>query len=471
MESARQIKIILSNAVRRWLVHVLAVPLFCFTLLCAAESAQVQPSGGARSIPAADSKLIEIKVNGSKRFTQQEIAASSGLLFGTTVDDEVFRKAARQLGETGAFNDISYSFSYSSAGTKLVFQVTDEDKFVPAHFNDFVWFTDEELLQKIHERAPLFKGELPASGRLPDQVSDILQAMLVEKGIPGHVEYLRTPIPGGGRLASIDYGVANVTIRIRRVEFTGAGPGELPLLEAAAEKLSGRDYYRALLTGFVEHGVLPVYHERGYLKASCTPSQPRVVKPDSADSAQTNINNDKQALTLVDVTIPITPGIQYKLSEWNWTGNQNLPTNDLQALLHLKTGEPANTVQLGEDLRAVQQLYGSHGYVTATIKADAQYDDSAATVAYHLVVDEGPVYHMGDLEFRGIDNNLTARLRAAWKIRSGDVYDITYLKEFLPQARKLLPPTIDWEVTPHVTAIAKDRTVDVDLQYTAKAPQ
>jgi outer membrane protein insertion porin family len=128
-------------------------------------------------------------------------------------------------------------------------------------------------------------------------------------------------------------------------------------------------------------------------------------------------------------------------------------------------------VQLAADLRGVQHLYGSRGYVTAAVKADAQFDDAAGAVAYELVVTEGSVYHMGELEFRGIDNGLTAKLRAAWKIRPGDVYDVTYLNEFLPQARKLLPSTIDWEVSPHVTAMAKDKTVDVDLQYTAKAPQ
>ena len=57
------------------------------------------------------------------------------------------------------------------------------------------------------------------------------------------------------------------------------------------------------------------------------------------------------------------------------------------------------------------------------------------------------------------------------KLRPGDVYDATYLKQYLPEARKLLPPTLDWEVDPHVTAIARDKTVDVDLQYTAKAIQ
>jgi outer membrane protein assembly factor BamA len=89
----------------------------------------------------------------------------------------------------------------------------------------------------------------------------------------------------------------------------------------------------------------------------------------------------------------------------------------------------------------------------------------------HLNVTEGFEYHMGELEFRGLDNTLTAKLRNAWKIRPGDVYDTTYLSEYLPAAHKLLPPTLDWEVSPHVTANVRDKTVDVDLIYSVKAPK
>jgi hypothetical protein len=78
---------------------------------------------------------------------------------------------------------------------------------------------------------------------------------------------------------------------------------------------------------------------------------------------------------------------------------------------------------------------------------------------------------MGDLEFRGLDNSLEAKLRNLWKIRQGDVYDATYLSDYLPAAHKLLPVNLDWEVTPHVTANARDKSVDVDLIYSAKAPK
>src|SRR3984885_16152256 len=153
-------------------------------LLCLSAAAQTQPPVSYR--------LIAVKVTGSKRFTQEDVAAASGLPIGTIAHEEDFKKAARQLGETGAFGDITYTYSYSSAGTELELHLTDADKFVPAHFADFVWFTDDELLRKLHGRLPLFNGELPTHGRLPDQVSDVLQALLVENHIPGLVEYART---------------------------------------------------------------------------------------------------------------------------------------------------------------------------------------------------------------------------------------------------------------------------------------
>jgi outer membrane protein assembly factor BamA len=425
-------------------------------------SAQTRSTKGPLLSP---SKLSEIRVTGSTRFSEADIAAASGLMIGTTVDDEVFRKAARQLGESGAFDDVSYNYTYSSAGTKLTLHVADADKFVPAHFGDFVWFSDAELVRKVHERIPLFTGMLPTSGSLPDQVSDVLQALLVENNVPGHVEYLRSTNKDG-KLEAFDYTVANIVIQIRHVEFPGAGPEELSQLQDAAKRLVGADYYQALLHAFVEKSVLPVYYERGYLKAACSAPQPKVVKPPAANAA-----DDKSEITYVDAVISITPGERYKLTGWNWSGNKSIPTSELQALIHARPGEAANTVQLSDDLRAEQELYASRGYVTTTIKADARFDDAAGTVSYQLAVNEGELYHMGELEFRGLDNNLTARLRNAWKLRPGDVYDASYLNRFLPEARKLLPANMDWDVASHVTAMTKDQTVDVDLQYTAKAPQ
>lgn len=434
--------------------------IFCSLPLCSAQSAS-----NTGSTPASTYKLVSVKVTGSKRFTQQQIALAGGLPVGTIAHEADFQKAARQLGESGAFSNISFTYSYSTAGTKLEFQVTDADKFVPARFADFVWFTDDQLRTRIHERIPLFDGELPTTGRLAGEVSDILQAMLVENAVPGQIEYSPTK-DARGNVQAIDYNVTGVSIRIHKAEFPGAGRGELPLLNAAAERLIDREYSRAYLSNFIDHALLPIFRERGFLKAACSPAEPKVVKVAGAEPGPTG-----QIPTFVEVVFPVSPGTQYKLSGWEWSGNKVISTQELEPLIHAKIGQVANTVQLTDDLHAVQALYGTRGYITAAIHVDADFDDSSGTAAYRLEVNEGPLFHMGELEFRGIDNNLTARLRAAWKLRPGDVYDSSYLQQFLPVARRLLPANLDWSVDPHVTAMAQDKTVDVTLEYTAKAPR
>jgi outer membrane protein assembly factor BamA len=431
-----------------------------------AGATQAQASAGQTLAPPTY-KLIAVKAKGSKRFTPQEIALASGLPVGTIAREEDFQKAARQLGASGAFSNIDYHYSYSGEGTELEFEVTDADRFVPARFTDFVWLSEPDLIHKLHDRIPLFDGELPTSGSLPGQVSDVLQALLDENGVPGQVQFAPAQ-DKNGKIESVDYNVVGVSIRIHQADFPGADGSELPLLQEAAEKLIGREYSREYTINFTQHEILPIFRERGYLKAACAPAQPKVVKVPAPES---NSNGYTQPPTFVDITFPVTPGMQYKLTGWQWSGNKVIAASELQPFIHAKTGQVANTVELQDNLRAVQQLYGSRGYILASVKVDAEFNDGAATVSFQLAVDEGSLFRMGDLEFRGLDNSLTAKLRNAWKLRPGDVYDASYLQQYLPLARKLLPPSLDWDVDSHVTAMVRDKTVDVDLQYTAKAPR
>lgn len=414
-------------------------------------------------MPAAARKLIAITVTGSKRFGEADVAAATGLQIGTTVTEDDFKRAARNLGATGAFTNIEYTYSYSSAGTKLEFHVTDLDKFVPARFEDFVWFSDEELRNRIKEHVPMFDGELPLAGGMAEEVSDVLQAMLVEKAIPGHVDYVRVGREDGP-VEAIQYHVSEVLIHIRKFEFPGASEAERPALEAAANRMPDREYSRTRLDLLVQRQLLPVYYARGYLKAAFGEPQPKMVKEPGVESDEGPRNQ-----SVVDVIFPVTPGHQYILKSVDWSGNHEFPTDTLQKMVHTPLGQPANTVRLSEDLKAVQVLYGSHGFVKAEIRPNAQLNDSAETASIRLEVNEGPVFHMGELEFRGLDNSLTAKLRGIWKLRAGDVYNASYLSDYLPAAQKLLPSNFDWEVAPHVTANVREKTVDVDLLYSVKA--
>lgn len=431
----------------------------------AAVFAQIAQSAFDR-LPAAERKLIAIRPTGSKRFPPDAIIAACGLQAGITAVEDDFKKAARHLADTGAFSDIAYTYTYSGDGTKLELHVTDAQDFVPAHFEDFVWFPDADLRRQIKDHVSLFDGQLPTSGNLAEQVSDVLQALLVERGIPGHVDVERVG-KEEAPVEAIRFHVSDVLIRVRKIEFNGAGTAELPALEAAAGNLSGIAYSRGRLNQFVQRQLLPIYQSRGYLKAQFGVPEPKPVQLPAAQEIAEGPRNQ----SVVDVMFTVSPGTQYKLSSLNWSGNHDLATEQLQSLVHMELEQPADTVRLEKQLQSIQKLYSSRGYLTASLKANPQFDDTASTVALTIEVNEGVVYHMGDLEFRGLDNSLMAKLRDAWKLRFGDVYDASYLDEYLPKAQKLLPPSLDWEVSSHVTPNLRDKTVDVDLIYSVKAPK
>ena len=408
----------------------------------------------ARELPPSAVKLVSIKVTGSKRYPQAEIIAATGLQLGQTVSEADFKVASQHLGDTGAFSDIAYSFEYSPDGTKLELQLTDSDQFVPARFDNFVWLSDEELLKQLRERVPLFHGQLPVAGNVADQVSDALQALLIENKVNGRADYLRFA-HGDGPIEAFDFSVSGPNIRIGNVEFTGAGPTELPLLQAAARKMQGGDYLRTVLRVRENKDLLPVYLVRGYLKATLDDAQAKVVQQ-SPDE------------TLVDVTFAVHPGFQYKLTNVQWTGNTVFPAGQLQALIHLRASEPPDAVQLANDLDAVRSLYGTRGYMAASVEPVPQMDDSQATVSYQLQVREGDLYKMGELEIQGLDARTTNRLEGNWQIRQGEPFDSSYPERFAKESLKVLSLQGEWNVSIHATPNEKDKTVDVTVRFDPK---
>jgi outer membrane protein assembly factor BamA len=435
---------------------------FILFLLLSAAAAQKQPARGKVSAVDAN-KLVALKVTGTARYRDKEILAASGLQIGQNAADGDFREAAQRLGDSGLFSDVAYSYSSSGAGVRLEMQLADADqsKLVSAHFENFVWFTDDELRTALQSRVPLFKQLLPIAGTLPDRVSEALQAMLTEKQFPGRVNYLReSQDESGGPLIAIAYRVEEVSIRIRSVEFPGASPEQTALLTSAARRLTGAEYGRTTLAAVAKFDLLPVYLQRGYLKAAFGPADARVVPPPSpAADAQA------PAELQVDAIVPVTPGEMYSTSSVDWKGNSAIKIGELAPLLHLPTGQPADAVRLLRDIENVSKVYRSRGYMTVQIKPDTQFDDEKSTVHYDLNIVEGDLYKMGELEILGLDTQATARMQAAWTLREGQPYNADYPEKFREDTGQLLPRGVRWAVSIHETLEAKDKTVGVEIRF------
>jgi outer membrane protein assembly factor BamA len=420
----------------------------------------VSLSAAQKQSSLAAPKLTALKVTGTTRYTDKEILAASGLQIGQLAADGDFKEAVERLGNSGLFTGVIYSYTSSATGVKLELQLTDIDdsKLVPAHFDNFVWFTDDELVKELQKRVPLFKLLLPITGNLPDRVAEALQSILSDRQYPGRVDYLREGDAAGGALHGIDYHVEEVGIGIRSVEFPGASPDQAALLTTAAHSLTGAEYSRSSVASVAKFDLLPIYLQRGYLKAAFPPSDAHVLSQAAATDPQQRPEIE------VDAIIPVTPGKLYSTSGIAWKGNSAISTAEIGPLIHLPVGQPADAVRLLRDIENVSKLYRSRGYMTAQVKPDVQFDDAKSTVHYDLNVVEGDLYKMGELDILGLDTQTTAHLRAAWVLREGQPYDADYPNKFRVDTGKLLPRGMQWEVTVH-ESLEKDKTVDVEIRF------
>jgi outer membrane protein assembly factor BamA len=435
--------------------------LLCLALLLAPAVAQ-RKSQNASGTSLSAYKLIAVKVTGSSRYNDKEMLAASGLQLGQNAADGDFKEAVQRLGDSGMFTDVSYSYFSSSAGVRLEIQLADIDasKLVPVQFDNFVWFTDEELRTTLRHRVPLFKELLPIGGNLSDHVSEALQAMLSEKRFPGRVTFLRNADETTFAINAINYQVEEISIRIQSVEFPGAPPALASPLAAAAHRLVGARYSRPELAAVAKFDLSPVFLRRGYLKVEFAPSVARAL-PQTASTADAQ----GPAELLIDAIVSINPGKIYSASGVDWKGNSSVPATELVPLLHLRLGEPADAVRLVQDLETVTRLYRSRGYMMVQVKPNARLDDDKSTVHYEIDVVEGDLFKMGEIQITGLDTQATAHMMAAWTLHEGQPYNADYPKKFLDDTRGLLPRGVRWVYNIHETPDAKDKTVDIEIHF------
>jgi len=416
--------------------------------------AQGKPSRrnpGATSLSAY--KLLSIKITGTKLYTPEEVIAATGLQIGAQVTEQNFKQASQRLSETGAFTEITYSYSYSSDGTKLEIQLADNDQLIPVYFDNFVWFSDQELMEGLRRHAPLFKNRLPLGGSLADEIADALNTMLSQRGVSGHAHYLRVSDSPDGPIQSFLYSVEDTDISIRNLDFPGANPSQLPILhDIAKKKIEEGEYLRSKLAAIAKVALSPVYLKQGFLKVAFGNAQADVVSVSPKE-------------TIVDVKLPVAEGRQYRVAKIVLSGNTILPADKLRPLIHLELDQPPDAVQLENDFRAIQRLYGSRGYLKVMVKSQPALNDNDGTVAYTLEVKEGDLYRLAEVDIEGLDEKTAARLREDWKLREGEPYDSTYPQRFFQDAAADLPAGVRWKMKADESLNEKDKTVDITLGF------
>jgi outer membrane protein assembly factor BamA len=365
--------------------------------------------------------LARILVTGSNRYHEDDLVRATGLTANTQVTSDDLQNAANRLGNSGAFATVQFLFKpvIGGKGVEADFQVADAEKFLPAVFENFVWFSESDLQDAVHQQIPLFNGQLPSSGGMSDEVSAALAKVLAAKGLPSEVNYILSA-DFGQQPTAYKFRVANANLQIHEVTLTGASHILPEQLANAVMPLKQTTYLRSDVAIVLEKNLVPIYRQRGYLKFAIGEIKPRVESKDA-----------------VSVEVSVSEGDQYRLGRFSWSGNTLIPSDELSKHITLKTGEPVDALQLERDLTQVRKLFGKFGREGIAISSVPAFNGNSVT--YSFEVKEGELYHMGKLEIEGVEPETSHKLAQGWKLAEGEPYDSTYIQQFLAHTLLKVP--------------------------------
>jgi outer membrane protein assembly factor BamA len=430
-------------------------PSWYICLACLAALLTLGAATHAQTSPQPQSVLTALKFVGLDRYSEQRVVLASQLKVGAPVSIAQVQSASDHLAQSGAFDKISFRYTTHGAELSVEFQVTETKDRLPCVFDNFVWFTNDQLDQTLRARVPLYDGTVPERGTTTHEVSDALQAMLQSNGINGTVDGL--PTTSGNKVVNFTYRVDGVAIPVRSIHIPGASAIPEAEVVTAAKELIDKDYsttdagYVAALT------LVPIYHRHGYLQVHFDPPQAALAK-----------GNRAAAPYDIVVTIPVNEGLQYFWDHASWTGNQKLSADELNGLLAMKPHEVANEDKINLGLKAISTAYSKQGYIDARMVPTVSLDESTRLASYDNAIDEGIQYKMGQVQITGLADRTAADVLKKWQIKPGEIYDATYAEDFL---KKTAFPKIAESGKPPGTCEVKlqrdkgSATVDVTLAF------
>jgi outer membrane protein assembly factor BamA len=385
-------------------------------IFCAAVCAGCYP-GIAAAVQqvkqaAVSGRLDSVKITGSTKFTSEQIVPATHLQVGQPVTREDIQNGANALADLGSFANVRYRFFSGVSGVQVQYELTDAPE-VPVLFDDFPWFTDAQMTAYIKTSVPLFDGMAPQRGKILDDIANALTEELQAQSITANVSHELLRLPGGDRQVIVFRAQGDALPVIQSVRFSDSLANTDRAILDRMTDLVGKPFSKMAVETFELEQVRPVYLARAFLNVKFGDPTARV-------------SGDK-----VTIQAPIDPGPAFTWGGATWEGNRAISSADLNKLVNLVPGASANGMQIEGTWESVRSAFEKLGYLDVALDPTPQFDNAAKRASYDVKISEGPQYHMGKLVLSGLSMEGERRIRAAWKIAPGAVFDDSVYQAFL----------------------------------------
>jgi len=357
-----------------------------------------------------------IRFQGAAQYTQQELLTAAGLTPDARLNPRDVKAHAKLLSDTGLFDVVR--FSSDSKG--LLFTLTPASQLFPIHLENVPLTPGKDLDDMVHNRCPLYRGLLPASGSMVEGVRQTLEQMLAAKGIKATVKAALTSDLGPQKLTAMNFTVVSPDVRIGHIQLSGVSPA----MQARADVLVNGQTGNSFATGNsaigLQHAFEELYQDQGYAAVE-------------VDVAQGDPLVRNQAVE-IPYTVTIKEGGIYKLGTIDIPAGGLVPRVEVEKVLSKYAKGSGRPLDLF--LLAVRDAYHAHGYLDCSVVPRPSFNESSHVVNYTVEIAPGTQYRLASIRFDGAPDAMAARLKLAWKMSPGDIFDESYVSNFAAFAQK-----------------------------------
>jgi outer membrane protein insertion porin family len=366
-----------------------------------------------------------IRFQGAPQYTQQELLAAAGLKPGVRLTAGETKARARQLTETGVFSEVKLT----SSGKTALFTLTPSNQLFPMHLENVPLTPGKELDARLHDRFPLYRRVLPGSGSMVDGICRAFEEMLAAKGVKATVNAALTSGLGPQKITAVSFTVASPPVHIGRIQLAGISPAMQAKASLLASGQTGNSFDTENTAIGLQHAFEDLYQDQGYAAVKVD-----VAQADSFIASGVSID--------VPYTVTVNEGGIYKLGTIDFPAGgpvERAEVEKTRSKYPAGSGRPLDLFVL-----AVRDSYHARGYLDCSVVLHPAFNEATHIVNYSLEITPGSQYRLGSVNFDGAPDAMAARLKLAWKMAPGEVFDESYLSNFVAQAQKKDKPLAKW---------------------------
>ncbi|HTJ55653.1 MAG TPA: outer membrane protein assembly factor BamA [Nitrosospira sp.] len=353
----------------------------------------------------------DIRVEGIQRTEAGTVFSYLPVKVGDTLDDEKAAAAIKALYATGFFKDVRLE---SDNGILLVV-VEERPAIAQISITGSKEFEKDKLKEGL-KQAGLAESRIFDRSML-EKAEQELKNQYISRGKYG-VKITTTTTPLDRNRVAINFTIdEGKTAKIRKINVVGNHAfKEKELLGAFSLRTPGlltwftkEDQYSKQKLGADLESLRSFYLNRGFLEFSI-------------ESTQVSITPDMQDIY---ITVNITEGPEYKVSEVKLAGEMLLPEADLRKLIKLAPGEVFSRERLTESVKLITDRLGDDGYAFANVNASPQLDKEKRQVAFTFFIDPGRRVYVRRINITGNNRTRDEVIRREMRQFEGGWYSTT----------------------------------------------